>query len=138
MRCKCARPESATLSDIQKQLWETSFEESQQVLNVNALGSFFTFVAFMKLLDAGNHHADSPGKAGLVQSQFVSTTSVAALSRAESVGHAYMASKAALLHLTKVLATGFAKYGIRSNSILPGLYITEMTEVCSPRQENGL
>ena len=124
------RSAEATVEEIQKQLWETSSEDSQRALTVNVLGSFYTFVAFMSLLDEGNKHPDSRGKKDFIQSQFISITSLAAFSRAENVGHAYMASKAGLVHLTKALATGFANMGIRANSISPGLYITEMTEVC--------
>jgi len=123
------RPADATVADIQQQLWDTSFTESQTALNVNILGSFYTFVVFLKLLEAGNNQADSRGKKDFIQSQFITTTSLAAFSRQENVGYPYMASKAGLWHLTKSLATHFAKLGIRSNSIAPGLYITEMTDV---------
>ena len=104
-------------------------EDSQNVLNVNVLGSFNTFLAFLKLLDAGNHHPDSRGKKDFIQSQFIPICSLASFSRKENVSHMYMASKAALAHLTKTLATGFGPMGIRANAIAPGLYITEMTEV---------
>lgn len=125
------RNPNETLSSIQNHLWNTSFEQSQQAMEVNVLGSFYTFVAFMKLLEAGNIHPSSRGKTDFIQSQFITITSLASFSRKENVGYAYMASKAGLAHLTKSLATGFARHGIRSNSIAPGLYITEMTEVNS-------
>jgi len=123
------RPADATIADIQQQLWDTSIAESQTALNVNVLGSFYTFLAFLKLLEAGNNHGDSRGKKDFIQSQFITTTSMGAFTREENPGYAYMASKAGLWHLTKSLATKFAKLGIRANSIAPGLYITEMTEV---------
>lgn len=123
------RPVDATLDSIQQQLWNTSMADSQDVMNVNVLGPFYTFVAFMKLLDAGNHHQNSRGKHEFIHSQFITTLSLASFSRKENVGHAYMASKAALSHLTKSLATGFGPMGIRANAIAPGLYITEMSEV---------
>lgn len=122
------RPADATIASIQEQLWNTSWEDSQDVWNVNMLGSFYTFVAFLTLLEKGNHHPDSRGKKDYIQSQFITITSLASFSRKENVGHAYMASKAALAHLTKILATGFGPMGIRANSIAPGLYITEMTD----------
>jgi NAD(P)-dependent dehydrogenase (short-subunit alcohol dehydrogenase family) len=40
--------------------------------------------------------------------------------------------KAALHHLTKMLATEFAPYGIRANTIAPGLFVTEATESMVP------
>lgn len=36
------RPADATLASIQDQLWNTSFEDSQQVMNVNTLAPFYT------------------------------------------------------------------------------------------------
>ncbi|KAK7902347.1 hypothetical protein LTR67_001992 [Exophiala xenobiotica] len=116
------------LTDIRAKLWNASFEGSKQVIDVNVFGAYHAFVAFLDLLDAGNKHPDSRGKKDFIQSQFISISSLAAFSRAENVGFAYIASKAALVHVTKALATQFAKYGIRSNSICPGLYVTEMTE----------
>ena len=44
-------------------------------------------------------------------------------------GYPYAASKAGLIHLTKMLSTEFASYGIRANTIAPRLYITEATGV---------
>lgn len=41
---------------------------------------------------------------------------------------AYATSKAAVSHLTKVLALEWARYGIRVNAISPGFFSTEMTE----------
>ena len=45
------------------------------------------------------------------------------------MSHVYAASEAALVHLTKSLSTTFAPWGIKANSISPGLLLTEMTEV---------
>jgi NAD(P)-dependent dehydrogenase (short-subunit alcohol dehydrogenase family) len=41
---------------------------------------------------------------------------------------AYAASKAGIIHLTKVLAYEWAPYGIRVNAIAPGYFETEMTQ----------
>ena len=42
--------------------------------------------------------------------------------------HAYNASKAAVLGLTKGMAASYAQYGITVNALGPGLFETEMTE----------
>jgi NAD(P)-dependent dehydrogenase (short-subunit alcohol dehydrogenase family) len=41
---------------------------------------------------------------------------------------AYAASKAGIIHLTKVLAYEWAPHGIRVNAIAPGYFETEMTQ----------
>ncbi|KAF2464763.1 short chain dehydrogenase/reductase family [Lindgomyces ingoldianus] len=122
------RSPDATISSIQEELWNLPFETNRQVMDINLMGSYYTFIAFMHLLEAGNTHAESRGKKDFIQSQFITVASMAAFSRNENVSHLYAASKAALVHLTKTLSTGFATKGIRVNSIAPGLYITEMTE----------
>lgn len=125
------RPAEQTLSELQKELWDrTSYEDASQVVTTNIAGSYFTFLAFLGLLGAGNTHPDSVGKNGLLQSQFISTTSLGGFRRAESPSYIYNASKAALSHLTKSLTPEYAKYSIRANAISPGFFVTEMTEVC--------
>lgn len=44
------------------------------------------------------------------------------------VGHAYNASKAAVMHMTKGLVGELSPHNIRINSISPGFFITEMTK----------
>ena len=44
------------------------------------------------------------------------------------VRHAYNASKAAVLGLTRGMACSFARYGITVNAVGPGLFASEMTE----------
>ncbi|PVH70312.1 short chain dehydrogenase/reductase family [Cadophora sp. DSE1049] len=116
------------LATYQNTLWSTSNTEMNATADLILVSSFYTFLAFVNLLGAGNKHPDSVGSKGYMQSQFISVTSVAAMSRTENVSHIYASSKAALSHLTKMIATTFAPYGIRANSIAPGLFITEMTE----------
>jgi NAD(P)-dependent dehydrogenase (short-subunit alcohol dehydrogenase family) len=40
---------------------------------------------------------------------------------------AYASSKAAFLHLTRIMATTFIETGVRVNSIAPGMFPSEMT-----------
>ena len=44
------------------------------------------------------------------------------------IRHAYNASKAAVLGLTKGMACSYARYGITVNAVGPGLFASEMTE----------
>ena len=118
-----------TLKQLQEHLWATPLDESNDVARFNVMGSYFTFLAFLNLLEAGNTHEASPGKSGYIPSQFITTSSVAGFSRNNMLGYPYGASKAALTHLTKMLATEFAPYGIRANALAPGFFRTEATEV---------
>ncbi|KAG8161162.1 hypothetical protein KVR01_009426 [Diaporthe batatas] len=130
------RPAEQTLGELQKELWDkTSYEDASQVLTTNIAGSYFTFLAFLGLLGAGNTHPDSVGKNGLLQSQVISTTSLGGFRRAESPSYVYNASKAALTHLTKSLTPEYAKHGIRANAISPGFFVTEMTEEYAPEED---
>lgn len=130
------RPAEQTLGELQKELWDkTSYEDASQVVSTNIAGSYFTFLAFLGLLGAGNTHPDSVGKSGLLQSQFISTTSLGGFRRAESPSYIYNASKAALSHLTKSLSPEYAKHGIRANAISPGFFVTEMTEDHAPDED---
>jgi NAD(P)-dependent dehydrogenase (short-subunit alcohol dehydrogenase family) len=125
-----ARPAEQSLDQLQEELWnKTSFENASQTVSTNIGGSYFTFLAFVGLLGAGNTHPNSVGKGGLLQSQFINTTSTVGLSRVEPPSYIYSASKAALNHLMKTISSEFAKHGIRANAIAPGLFVTEMTEV---------
>ena len=124
-----ANSPSSTLSTLQQDLWNTPRPEMSTVLETNIVGPYNTFLAFLFLLEAGNTHADSPGKAGLVQSQFICTTSAASIQRQPISPDAYSASKAGLTHLTKILSTRFARFGIRVNSFCAGFFSTEATRV---------
>jgi len=125
------RPAEQTVGELQKELWnKTTYEDASKIVSTNIAGSYFTFLAFLGLLGAGNTHSDSVGKSGLLQSQFISTTSFGGLCQAEAPSYVYNASKAALNHLTKTLSSEYARHSIRANAIAPGMFVTEMTEVC--------
>lgn len=133
------RPAEFTVGDLQKELWnKTTYEDASKVVSTNIAGTYFTFLAFLGLLAAGNTHADSIGKNGSVQSQIISTTSTGGLYRAEAPSYIYNASKAGLNHLTKGLSSEYAKHGIRANAIAPGFFVTEMTEVSGVEEEECL
>ncbi|KAK7753567.1 hypothetical protein SLS62_004425 [Diatrype stigma] len=109
-----------------------SVEDFTETLNVNVTGAYFTLLAFLELLDAGNQQAlkggagafGAPGREGSdvpsVQSQAIFTSSISAYSRFWTSTPAYGSSKAAVAHLAKHASTNLAKYGIRVNALAPG------------------
>lgn len=96
-----------------------------QTAHVNVTAVFYTAMAFLDLLDAGNKRKNVSQ-----ESQILVTSSIGGFSRQISNGYAYSTSKAAATHLVKNLSTSFSQYGfhIRVNAITPGLYPSEMTE----------
>lgn len=84
-------------------------------MHVNCTGVWYSSLAFLSLLDEGNKRANVPQK-----SQIVVVSSIAGLSRQPAAGYAYSASKAAVTHLAKNMATSFAGWKIRVNQICPG------------------
>lgn len=104
-----------SIGQVQELLWKVPLQDFAQVYKVNCAGVFYTAVAFLKLLDAGNRKRNVE-----VQSQVIATSSIASFSRAEPGGFAYASSKAAVTHLMKSCATILSLYGIRFNMIAPG------------------
>ncbi|KAI1144276.1 short chain dehydrogenase [Hypoxylon sp. FL0543] len=127
-----------SISQLRKNLFEdVAVEDFTDTLNVNITGTFFSILAFLELLDAGNKHAlkggwGAPTKessaAPSIQSQVIVTSSISGFSRMAISAPAYAFSKAALIHLTKHTSSNLAKYGIRVNALAPGLFPTEMAE----------
>ena len=122
---------SLSIAEVrQKMFSEVALEDMTQTFHVNVTGAFFTMLAFLELLDAGNKNAiekggfGAPIKAGSdvpsVQSQVIITSSVAAFSRNPNSTPSYAGSKAAVMHLTKHSASNLAKYSIRVNALAPG------------------
>lgn len=122
---------SMPLSEVRKNLF-TNFqmEEMTSALNANVTGAFFSMVAFLELLEAGNKNAvekggfGKPDKEGSnvpsVQSQIIVTASIAGYSRKTVSTPAYGSSKAAMIYLTKQASSALAPYGIRANALAPG------------------
>ena len=104
-----------SLEDFQKKLWDMSFEDYNKTFTVNASAVWFTVVAFLGLLDAGNKKGNVEQK-----SQVIATSSIGGFNRNVPGGYAYGQSKAAATHMMKQLATALVPYNIRSNVLAPG------------------
>ncbi|KAF2709934.1 NAD(P)-binding protein [Pleomassaria siparia CBS 279.74] len=121
---KVAPSEKPTIQEFQDACWAPETSAFTDTYNVNATSVFYTTIAFLGLLDAGNKQGN------LAQdSQVLVTSSIAGLNRLVSSGFAYHTSKAATNHLVKMLSTYFAKndFRIRANVIAPGMFPSEMT-----------
>ncbi|KEY72751.1 hypothetical protein S7711_02537 [Stachybotrys chartarum IBT 7711] len=127
-----------SIKELRKDLFgETSMESFTETYHVNVTGAWFTAVAFLELLDAGNQNAVKGGfgaplkpgsKAPAVQSQILFVTSLGAYSREAATPPAYAASKAAIAQVAAHAATNLAPYQIRVNTLAPGWFSSELAD----------
>ncbi|MCJ1228377.1 hypothetical protein MMC12_005038 [Toensbergia leucococca] len=110
-----------TLTELQEHFWKAPISDFTDTFNINTTGVFYTTVAFLNLLDAGNKKKNVYQK-----SQIIATSSIAGFNRMPTGGFAYGASKAATTHMMKSLASYLIPYDLRSNVIAPGLYPSEL------------
>ncbi|CCO35101.1 short-chain dehydrogenase [Rhizoctonia solani AG-1 IB] len=106
-----------------------SFEEWSDLFSVNVSSIFFVSTAFLGLLENASKSRES--ETGGWSSSIINITSVSGQMKQSQNHFAYNASKAAGLHLTKMLSTELAlrKIPVRVNTISPGPFPTEMTEL---------
>lgn len=105
----------------QKFLKNESFDQWDSVWRTNVSGVFFTTVAFLPLLEKGGNNNMK------YRSGVVNITSISGMVKISQNHFAYNASKAAAIHLTKMMACELANSKIRFNSIAPGVFPSEMT-----------
>lgn len=100
-----------------------TFEQWEAVYRTNVGQLFFTTAAFLPLLQKG-----SEAERGW-SSTVVNVSSISGIVKVAQHHFAYNASKAAAIHLTKMLAQEVASSGlrIRVNNIAPGVFPSEMT-----------
>jgi len=118
---------TTSLSEFHEFLWKPSMEEFDQAFHINTTAAFYTMVAFLPLLDAGNNHKSSPTAGTTITSQFIITGSIGALSKRPGMGFAYAASKAGTILMMKQIAAMMVPYNIRCNIINPGIYPSDMS-----------
>lgn len=105
---------NAGIPGPQARIHEYSLEEWDRVFAVNSRGHFLTLQAGIRLM---------LGRGGAI----VNTASLAGL-RATPLTSAYVASKGAVVQLTKAAALEYAADGIRVNAIAPGVVQTPILE----------
>ena len=104
-----------TLEEFVDQNWSFDFDDFNNTFAVNTTAVWFTAMAFLKLLDAGNK------KGNIAQtSQVIATSSIGGFNKAAPGGYVYGQSKAACTHLIKQLAVLLPRWNVRANVIAPG------------------
>ena len=114
-----------SVREFQAQAMNVTMEDWDQCFRVNVHGCYFSTMAVLDLLDEGNKKKNYCN--GEVRSQVIMTGSVGGFSRILGGRYAYRASKSAVTHLAKCLSTGFQEFGIRVNTLAPGLFPSEMS-----------
>ncbi|KAA8642770.1 hypothetical protein EYZ11_002948 [Aspergillus tanneri] len=111
-----------SLAEFVDYAWKTPMEEFSEVYNMNCTATYYTILAFLNLLDAGNQRG-SPTK-----SQVIATASTASFLRNPRAGFAYLSSKAGVVSMLKSFSTFCVPFGIRFNIIAAGLFPSDMSE----------
>ena len=117
---------SDDIKAMQEKLWNAGTpEEFVKTFEVNVAAVYYTSVAFLELLDAGNKRSLPKGEPA---SQIITIASIGGLRRDERVfSISYSTSKAAVLHFGKILSNTLKPWKIRSNIICPGIFPSGMS-----------
>jgi NAD(P)-dependent dehydrogenase (short-subunit alcohol dehydrogenase family) len=118
--------ENSSAEEMKKSLFDAktaTFEDWVDVYRTNVAATYFTTVAFLPLLQACTE--SHPGWSGTV----INVSSISGEVKTAQHHFSYNASKAAAVHLTRMLASEVAAAGlkIRVNGIAPGVFPSEMT-----------
>jgi NAD(P)-dependent dehydrogenase (short-subunit alcohol dehydrogenase family) len=112
---------------------KSTIEEWEDVMRTNVTQLFFTTSAFLPLLNKGTE--DERGWSSTV----VNITSISGIVKTAQHHFAYNSSKAAAIHLTKMLAHEImsSNLKIRVNNIAPGVFPSEMTAKDSDEKQKS-
>lgn len=118
--------ESESASDMKKNLFDdesATFEDWTNTYRTNVPQIFFMTAAFLPLLQKSSERHQ--GWSGTV----INISSISGMVMSAQHHFSYNASKAAVIHLNRMLASEIAsnKLKIRVNSIAPGVFPSEMT-----------
>ena len=119
---KAGKPDFNSAQSISEHLLRSETEQWEETFRTNVTAQYFTTAAFLPLLAKGREMV--PG----YTSSVVNVASISGVMKGSSSGQfAYASSKAAFIHLTRMLATTLTSVKIRVNCIAPGLFPSEMT-----------
>ena len=106
-------------------IFDITPEEWDQTHNTDLKGLYFCAKAAamqMKAQGTGGRIINMASAAGILAPKYVSV---------------YGAAKAAVIHLTKIMANEWARYGINVNAIAPGYISTDMTKEVMADEKNA-
>lgn len=106
-------------------------ETFQKVIEVNLVGSFNCIRLLAEQM--ANNTPDEDGGRGVI----INTASCAAFEGQRGQA-AYSASKGGIVGMTLPIARDLSKYGIRVNTIAPGLFLTPLLENLPEKVQNAL
>ncbi|PMD38907.1 NAD(P)-binding protein [Hyaloscypha variabilis F] len=116
------KPDFKSAQSISDHLMKSDPQAWAETFSTNVSSQFFVSAAFLPLLAKAN--GCLPG----FTSSIINITSISGVMKGSSNGQfAYASSKAAFLHLTRMMATTFVETKVRVNSIAPGVFPSEMT-----------
>lgn len=118
--------ESSSADEMKRNLFEhenATFEDWNKIYQVNVSQCYFMTTAFIPLLQKATEN--TPSWSGTV----INISSISGQVKVFQHHPQYNASKAATIHLTRMLAEEVKNNGIkvRVNSIAPGVFPSEMT-----------
>lgn len=119
-------PESSSASEMKSNLFDAAaatFDDWTFTYKTNVASVYFMTSAFLPLLQKSTD--STPGWSAAV----INTSSISGLVKSAQHHFSYNASKAATIHLNRMLAAEIAEQGlkIRVNTIAPGVFPSEMT-----------
>lgn len=112
---------------ISEHMLESNPDQWANTFETNVTGQFFIAAALVPLLAKANHSLE-PYPGIKYTSSIINITSISGLMKGTSSGQfAYAASKAAMVHVSRMLAAHLKETKIRVNQIAPGVFPSEMT-----------
>lgn len=129
---KMCNMKTASLDELQESLWSSRWTDWEQSFRTNVFAHYFLSVAFLKLLVAASELDIGDGKKGRDEGRgvMIITSSCASMHNCTNIDlTSYASSKAAIDHLVRLLASKYAPWYVRVNSINPGFVPSKMNPV---------
>lgn len=111
--------------NVRKDISEQTSEEYNSMMKTNVDSAYFLCQLFQELL---THTSQSMNLERTGMASCVVNVASAAGVQSSGTGAVYGMSKAAMIHLTKILACEWAKLNIRVNAVAPWMTMTPMLE----------